>query len=159
MTVQTTDRPEFETNLAQLCAGFNVPLTAERIEAYWSGLQKMQISTFARVVEHCLGQDGPERIPTAPACWTVSKKIRSRPRPEQEDAEPRAFDSLHCFGQRCMMRYLQDHGPLDDQRLERTIHAKNRIVEDFRSMQSPDYPLTPKEVREALFTGFARAAS
>lgn len=156
--MQTSDRPEFETKLAEMCAGFNVPMTAERIDAYWNGLQKMQLSTFIRVVASALGEDGSERIPTAPACWAIAKKMHPAPTPPKT-FEARTHDSLHCFGQRCMMRYVMDHGPLDDERLERTIAAKNRIVEDFRSMQAPDAQLTPKEVREALFTGFARAAS
>lgn len=73
------DREEFENQVRTLCAGFNVP-PGDRIEAYWRGLAKMDLPTFARVVEHALGADGPEKIPTTGQCWQISKQMRSRPR-------------------------------------------------------------------------------
>lgn len=73
--MQLSDRTDFEAQLASLCAGFNVPM-GDRAEAYWRGLAKMELRTFARVVEHCLGEDGPEKIPTTKQCWLHSKSLR-----------------------------------------------------------------------------------
>lgn len=69
------DRDEFRLQLHSLCAGFNVPV-GDREEAYWRGLGKMELRTFVRVVEHALGEDGPEKIPTTKQCWTLSKGLR-----------------------------------------------------------------------------------
>lgn len=71
----STERAEFEIQLANLCAGFNVPV-GDRVEAYWRGLAKMELRTFVRVVEHCLGEEGPEKIPTTRQCWSLSKVLR-----------------------------------------------------------------------------------
>lgn len=72
----TSDRSEFDAQLAMLCAGFNVPV-GERSGAYWKGLAKMELLTFARVVEECLGEGGPEKIPTVGMCWAISKRARA----------------------------------------------------------------------------------
>jgi hypothetical protein len=74
--VNGSDRAEFELHLKMLCSGFNVPLDSSRMEAYWLGLSRMSLAMFARVVERCLGEDGPERIPTARQCWSISKKFQ-----------------------------------------------------------------------------------
>lgn len=73
--MQLSDRTDFEAQLASLCAGFNVPV-GDRAEAYWRGLARMELRTFARIVEHCLGEDGPEKIPTTKQCWLHSKALR-----------------------------------------------------------------------------------
>ena len=99
--MQLADRAQFDSQLGALCAGFNVPVTELRSEAYWRGLERMQLSQFARVVSHALGEDGPERIPTASQCWVIWKQIRHR-RPQAtaqtEPAEPQC-DHFHGFGQ------------------------------------------------------------
>jgi len=78
--VLQADREEFARQLRELCAGFNVPM-GEREAAYWRGLAKMEIATFARVVEHCLGDDGPDKIPTTRGVWALSKSMRARSAP------------------------------------------------------------------------------
>lgn len=72
----STDRPEFDAQLITLCAGFNIPV-GERSSAYWLGLQRMELVTFARVVIECLGPDGPEKFPTVGVCWQIAKKQRA----------------------------------------------------------------------------------
>lgn len=79
--MQAVDREEFTRQLGELCAGFNVPV-GERKDAYWRGLAKMELPTFARVVEHCLGEGGPEKIPTTRGVWALSKSVRPRYTPE-----------------------------------------------------------------------------
>jgi hypothetical protein len=73
------DHEEFKAQLKALCAGYNVPF-GDRGDAYWRGLEKMDLGSFARVVEFCLGEGGPDKIPTTGQCWAISKQLRARPR-------------------------------------------------------------------------------
>lgn len=72
--MQLANREEFDQHLKRLCAGFNVPATPERIDAYWSGLARMNLSAFVRAVEFALGEHGPDKIPTPKQCWGLSKQ-------------------------------------------------------------------------------------
>lgn len=83
----STDRAEFDAQLITLCAGYNIPV-GERSSAYWLGLQKMELVTFARVVIECLGPDGPEKFPTVGVCWQIAKKLRAMRYPPRA-AEPK----------------------------------------------------------------------
>jgi hypothetical protein len=71
------DREEFDRLLGLLLVAFNLPLTADRGEAYWLGLQRMHLPVFRRTVEFVLGEDGPEgvRPPTPRQLWQFSKKL------------------------------------------------------------------------------------
>lgn len=60
-----SDRPEFDRQIAVLCAGYNVPV-GDRPEAYWAALNRFTLPQVARLVETVLADPGaPERIPTA----------------------------------------------------------------------------------------------
>jgi hypothetical protein len=52
--MQADDLTEFERLLGQLCAAFEVPVTKARKDAYWTGLRKMSIAQFARLVDLAL---------------------------------------------------------------------------------------------------------
>lgn len=82
--MQPAERQEFDVLMAHLCAGFNVPV-GDRGEAYWRGLEKMPLPTFARVVDRALGPDGPEKIPTSGQCWSISRLLRARPTAFEHD--------------------------------------------------------------------------
>lgn len=75
--MQDSDLPEFKAQLAPLFAGFNVPVTAERIEGYWAGLKRMGLPLLARAVENALSEAGPERLPTPPQLWRIARKLRA----------------------------------------------------------------------------------
>ncbi len=155
----STDRTEFQDHLGTLCAGFNVPMTELRNEAYWLGLRNMQLGQFVRVVEHALGEDGPERIPTATQCWLLWKKIRAqRPRaPLPPVSAELTHDALHCFGQRCLLRWLRENGPVSDDVLPRLVAEKNRLLEQFRIIADEEQ-LTAEDVRPAMLRGFGLVA-
>ncbi|MFM2288833.1 MAG: hypothetical protein RL684_1976 [Pseudomonadota bacterium] len=85
--MHSSDREEFDQHLSVLCAGFNVPI-GDRSAAYWAGLSKMELATFARVVEHALGEDGPDKIPTTKQCWGIAKSFRNRFTPSAEPERP-----------------------------------------------------------------------
>lgn len=82
--MSTKDYDELDRLLAQLCAGFDRPYTAERREAYRRGLSKMHPAMLERVVDHCLGGNGPERFPTTQQLWQISRELRRKQR--QHDA-------------------------------------------------------------------------
>jgi hypothetical protein len=77
--VQTADRGEFEQRAKVLFAGFNVPASPERVEAYWNGLQRMSLPDFAKSVQHALGENGPEKIPTVNGLWGIRKRLQGSP--------------------------------------------------------------------------------
>lgn len=153
----SSERSEFDQHLGTLCAGFNVPVTDLRAEAYWRGLAKMQLSQFARVVEHALGPDGPERIPTSSQCWSLWRQIRAQ-RPKATESRPsdeRQYDSLHCFGNRCLLRFLTVVGGVSEDTLTELLVAKGRVAENFRII-SAEEDITAIEVRTAMFAAFER---
>lgn len=155
----SSDRTEFEGQLGTLCAGFNVPMTDLRTEAYWRGLAKMQLSQFARVVEHALGAEGPERIPTATQCWSISRQFRTQ-RPSAANAAPpesRPFDPMTAFGNRCLFRFLREVGGTDERTLRRLVDEKNRVARNFAQIATEE-KLSADEVREAMLKAFRRTA-
>ena len=78
--MQSADRAEFDKHAAVLFAGCNLPATAERIEAFWRGLQEMPLGAFVRVVEHVLGEHGPENLQkiSPQQLWQLHRRLRAR---------------------------------------------------------------------------------
>ena len=153
----STDRSEFADHLGTLCAGFNVPLTDLRSEAYWRDLAKMQLGQFARVVEHALGPDGPERIPTAPQCWSIARSLRARPSAPTVTPPERVFDPFVTFGNRCLLQFLRTHGGVDEAALPHLVAEKNRLAGQFREVAA-ECDVSAEEVREAMRGAFDRIA-
>lgn len=102
------DRTEFDTLVAELCAGFNVPM-GERSAAYWKGLAKMPLSGFAKIVEMALGEDGPDKIPNVRNVWDIYRKrrleLRAPRQPEASEPE-QPFDEWEARAGRRFMGYL-----------------------------------------------------
>lgn len=156
-----TERQAFEHQVGVLCAGFNVPATSERFEAYWKGLGKMQLGTFERIVEHALGEEGPDKIPTSQQCWTIHRKLRQdqreRERAPQQTAIVPERDTLHCHGQRVMLSFLRHQTCGASQAsLLRMIAAKNKLIEQYRWI-TQDEPEAAGELRDKLWEAFAAA--
>jgi hypothetical protein len=109
----STDRTEFESQLGKLCAGFNVPTTQDRIEAYWSGLARMSLLQFVRCVEFALGEDGPEKIPTTSGMWKIHRAARTRSVTHTQNV-PLIEDKDHLlyFANRLFFRHLVNRGGL-----------------------------------------------
>lgn len=103
----STDRTEFESQLAKMCAGFNVPL-GERVEAYWTGLAKMSLLQFVRCVDYALGESGPDKIPTTGQLWKIHNIARNtstqitQPARHVEDK-----DHLLYFANRLLMAVMR----------------------------------------------------
>lgn len=89
--MQTSDKAEFDQRLAVLCAGFNIPVTAERAEAFWRGLGQMGIVQFARVVDSMLGEQNEEIDPrklTVSVIWKQHRKLKTRPSASAAPRDP-----------------------------------------------------------------------
>jgi hypothetical protein len=119
----------------------------------------MQLGQFARVVEFALSERGPERIPTVPQCWTLAKQLRAAaPRATPREEPPPTYDSLHCFAQRCLLRWLRENGPVADGTLAALVAEKNRLLDQFRIIAAEE-ELSADDVRPAMFKAFARLAA
>lgn len=75
--MQVSDREEFEIQLARLCAGYNVPVTKHRVNAYWSGCAKMTIAQLSRAIDQALGEHGPDELPATQALWKILRGART----------------------------------------------------------------------------------
>lgn len=157
----STEREGFEHQLGVLCAGFNVAVTTERIDAYWRGLAKMGLAAFERVVEFALGETGPEKIPIPRQCWLVHRRLRSAQRvaeqaPVQMDFEPPSVLVMHA--QRVLLSFLRhQRGGTSQASLLAMIAAKNLLVEQYRCIVAgpPEDPEAAAELRDRLTDAFA----
>jgi hypothetical protein len=88
--MNSSDRSEFDEQMALLCAGYNVPVSV-RPDAYWKGMAKMSILEFARCVEYALSEDGPDKIPNTKDLWNIRRQLRrTATAPPPRAAEPEA---------------------------------------------------------------------
>ncbi len=151
-----SDRTEFDSQLATLCAGYNVPVGL-RSEAYWLGLSKMELHTFIRIVEHCLGEDGPEKFPTARECWAISKNLRAaRYVPPVSTAPKWQGDKWDIDANHHLLQHIRNHpkkyapdsgydpkshhatpGPLTEAYTEILVRWKKTWSEDMRAEKDP----------------------
>jgi hypothetical protein len=156
--MRSTERPEFTALLGALCAGFNQPVTPERIEGYWRGLSNMQLPAFERVVDYALGETGPDKLPTAPQLWRLYRELTAAARKEATPApvqgalvDPHPF-TLHA--NRVMFRLLrelaQKHGTgATPESLAAMVAAKARVVGNYRYI-CEDEPAACAELRDVL---------
>lgn len=92
--MQSDDRKEFDAMMDQLCVGLGAVSYDVRKEAYWIGLQKMSLIQFGRVVEFCISEQGPEKVPSVPAVWKLWRDINAKARAQAAPpAAPRVDDS------------------------------------------------------------------
>jgi hypothetical protein len=134
--MNSTDRADFEAELAVLFGGFPTFLTPPRIEAYWRGLQKMQMSTFRRCIEHVLGEAGSDKLPTVNTLWQISKNLRgSAPAHSAQNrtVAARVGDDYLLVGNRWLLAFLLKMNGVPEDAIPWLVELKNRIVEDFRN--------------------------
>jgi len=125
--MNSTDRADFEAELAVLFGGFPTFLTPPRIEAYWRGLAKMHMSMFRRCIEHVLGESGSDKLPTVNALWQISRNLRA-PAVPQKQAETVQIHPLQRVANGALLKLLHDNGPASDEALAKMIGLKNKIV-------------------------------
>lgn len=90
--MQASERPEFDAMMDQLCVGLGAVSYDVRKEAYWKGLNKMSLIEFGLVVEFCVSENGPDKVPPVPAVWKLLHTIKAarrapgpKPVPPPED--------------------------------------------------------------------------
>jgi hypothetical protein len=112
--VQAIDRDQFEEQLGVLCAGFNLPVTPHRRDAYWRGLGKMSLAQFARCVDLAVSEDGPDDMPTPKSIWRIHRALRSQGAlvVSQDQPQEDSRDHLLFFANRMLLRHLTDRDGL-----------------------------------------------
>lgn len=110
--MQVSDREQFDILLEKLYGGFNMPLSKARSDAYFDGLQKMQLSRFARCVDAALGEDGPERIPSVTQVWGIYRKLKLAADPKPVLPPPPDPDHLSYFANRLLWTHVSTRGGL-----------------------------------------------
>lgn len=135
-----TEREAFDEQIGILCAGFNVPITDDRREAYWKGLGKMPLISFTRAVEYALGEHGPDKIPTSPQLWALSRAARSTrvdARPKAQESAPQAADRVSLLAQSALLQFIGQQQP-SDASLSAMLAAKHKLVDVYRSITSEE---------------------
>jgi hypothetical protein len=141
----STDRTEFEAQLGKLCAGLNVPMTPERVEAYWTGLSKMSLLQFVRSVDHALGENGAAKFPTVPQIWIIHRNLKSQATQITQPARQiEQQDHLLYFANRLFLRHIANRGGLGS--MGRFVPAHGMI--DCRS--SPELIAARKAVLDLV---------
>lgn len=129
--MQLVDRPQFDELFRRLCAGLNTPPTKHRNEALWTGLRKMSLVQFERVVDRGLEEDGLEEVSTK-AIWRIHRHGRaSGPSAVQASAianpEP---DHLEWFANRLLFDHIAARGGLGPE-LAEARRVKRSLVDEF----------------------------
>lgn len=145
----STDRPQFESELAILFGGYPTFLTPPRVEAYWRGLQKMQLETFRRCVNEALGDEGNDKLPTINTIWQISRKQRAAAIPQKQVAQ-QAMHPLQGAANSALLSLLRDRGPASEDCIQQLVAIKNRIV------ASMPVDADPIEARDVLLGAFEK---
>lgn len=165
----STERQDFEAAMAQLCAGYDKPV-GERLEAYWKGLAKMGLVEFQRIIEHCLSEDGPPKLPSCRQLWDIRKTLKAKQRPAIPVQTRAPFggggDHLEYFANRLLLQHLSARGGLGSSggigpgvppplqvasELKRCLEAKRRLVDEFAEyVREGDELATPAEFMRAF---------
>lgn len=156
----STERPQFEEQLAVLCAGCNVPATPERNEAYWRGLLNMNLIAFGQVVDAILGgaanaelgDKGRGKIPTVPQIWSIYHQLRNQRRVNAAQAQdkPVELDRFGRFANFMLLNFIRRYPvAISDASLREMVKVKDRLVDDFREIDAED-PVSGEDMRNAL---------
>lgn len=155
----STEREDFDKQLEVLFGGYPTFVTAPRKEAYWRGLQKMQLSMFVRCVDAALQDQSEEgkKLPTVNRVWELSRTLKARSAPlHQRTQEAQSYDDYHQLGQRWLLAFMI-RNDVDPAKMPMLIAAKNRIVAEFRA--GGDIDGTVAEWLDVAMTEFERVAA
>jgi hypothetical protein len=87
--VLSTDREEFNAQMAILCAGHNVPPRDATLEAFWKSFAPLGLIEFARCVDFAVSLEGPDKMPSTHVLWDIRTKLKNR-RPQTFDVIAKA---------------------------------------------------------------------
>jgi len=74
--MQNTDREEFNALLRKFMGGYDAFPNPDKIEAYWTGLQKMTLPQLSRIIDHALSEEGPDKLPNVHGVWDLHREMR-----------------------------------------------------------------------------------
>lgn len=170
----STERNEFETELKVLFGAFPSYLTDERKEAYWRGLQKMQLGMFKRCVERAIGEGGEEKLPTVHRMWEISHELRDQARGPMRSPGPQAereVDVFTGYANRVLYWFLTSgrnatpdgfrrlgeemRGAPSAKSLRAMLREKSRIADAYRSICTEE-PEASLDMRDELLAAFAK---
>lgn len=77
--MQENDGDKFDRALKRLCAGFNVPPTDARREAYWRSFRKLSVLEFAGLIDVALVESTFAEMPTVGALWDLHRRNTETP--------------------------------------------------------------------------------
>lgn len=145
----STERSDFEAQLAVLFGAYPTFLTPPRTEAYWRGLSKMPLSLFVRCVDYSLGESGTDKLPTVNALWQISKRLRA-PMPPPKQPAATHVHPLQAAANGALLSLLRDKGPASEACTRQLIQIKNQIVSQLSADSDP------AEVRDVLLGAFEK---
>jgi hypothetical protein len=146
--MNSSEREDFEVHLAQLFGAYDKPLTDSKREGYWTGLQKMTLVAFSRVVEHAVGPDGPAQVPNTKDIWGLYRKLRSRAATSSTPAAEKvvSVDQFTAEGNLALMKFLVECAQAaSPQALPLLVAEKNRIAAQYQQMAAVGDPATAGE--------------
>lgn len=153
--MNSTDQPAFNERCKVLLAGFNTMVTPERLEAYWTGLNRMPMGTFERCLSHVLGPDAPDRLPTPGGMWRVAKELRAKPSGNVGTTAVPEVDKFAGYGQRAMVAWICKKGPASQASLQSMIAEKNHLCDAYRTICAEE-PEASLELRDKLFAAWEK---
>lgn len=166
--MQPTDRPEFVKLAEALFAAFDRPPSDGRMQAYWLGLQRMNLHQFEAAVSHVIGPDGEDELPTPKQLFAISRKLRNAQRaaelaarqsaPVANQPEP---DRFQAYANRVMVAMLcslaAQHGSAaSDKSLAEMTQVAHRYADAYREM-CVEEPKACEEMRDAMREPLTRA--
>jgi hypothetical protein len=151
----STDREEFVTLLRTLCAGFNVPATPEREDAYWRGLSKMSLLQFARVIDYALSEQGPDKLPIPKSLWRLHRDAKTEVTQVTHSAKVTEHqDHLAYYANRMLLRHVMSRNGVGSVELSAARMAVADVVQWFCGpIREGDADATP----HAFITAYVKA--
>ena len=137
---------DWDRAFAELCAGFDRTVTAERRGAYRKSLGKMHIAGWQRLVEHCLGEKGPDRFPTAPQLWRIHRELRRQHRAAGPGEDGPNMSGYARFANRMLLKVAYS----DKRRTFVPIAKYAPVVDWVEALKNPPKPIDDSLLRECL---------
>ena len=156
--MRSSDRAEFDSQMALLTAGFSSPDTNERRNAYWDALGSLQITQFARIVQHALSAEyaqhtdarRPATVPTVAQLWQIDALLKGRA--EKRAPATALSDSLSLFANRLLLIHMGARNGLGSTdgkpslEFSGCLKARDELVDEFSAyIRARDELATPRE--------------
>jgi len=168
------EREEFERQLAILFAGVDKPLGEAAREAFWKGLQRMELVEFARCVTHLLADlessDGPPKRFSLADIWHAKRELRAKapPKPTPTQQAELAWDGdrwdlrantrLFKHVTRTLSANPRRYGPpwsgTMREHTRRLVAAKNAWAADMRDLDDQGADAIPERTQVAIWQDY-----